>query len=75
MAPVVDRLKTEYESVVDFRIINVDSDPEGAELADGFGLQFVPSFIFLGRDGSQQDLLVGEVSEDQMRATLDALKQ
>lgn len=74
MVPVVDRLKTEYEGIVEFRIINVESDPEGGKLASGFGLQYVPSFVFLGSDGSQQNQLVGEVSEEQMRAALDALK-
>lgn len=74
MAPVVDRLAAEYEGVVEFRLINVDSDPQGAELATGFGLQYVPSFVFLGSDGSQQDLLVGEVSEGQLRSALDALE-
>ena len=74
MVPVVDRLKTEYEGVVEFRIINVDSDPEGAQLATTFGLQYVPSFVFLGSDGSQQELLVGELSEEQMRTALDSLQ-
>lgn len=74
MVPVVDRLKTEYEGVVEFRIINVETDSEGAELASQFGLQYVPSFVFLGSDGSQQDQLVGEVSEQQLRSALDALE-
>ncbi|MBN2247061.1 MAG: thioredoxin family protein [Coriobacteriia bacterium] len=71
---MVDRLKTEYEGVVEFRIINVESDPEGGRLASGFGIQYVPSFVFLGSDGNQKDLLVGEVSEEQLRASLDALQ-
>jgi len=74
MAPVVDRLKIEYEGVVEFRIINVESDPEGAQLASEFGLQYVPSFVFFGSDGSQQNQLIGEVSEEQLRSELDALQ-
>lgn len=74
MVPVVDRLKSEYEGVVEFRIINVESDPEGARLASGFGLQYVPSFVFIGSDGAEQSRLVGEVSEEQMRSALDALQ-
>lgn len=74
MVPVVDRLKTEYDGVVEFRIINVESDPEGAQLASQFGLQYVPSFVFLGSDGSQQNQLVGEVSEERLRSALDALQ-
>ena len=38
MAPVVDRLKTEYEGVVEFRLINVETDTEGAQIANDFGV-------------------------------------
>ncbi len=74
MAPVVDRLKTEYEGVVEFRLINVETDAEGAQIANDFGVQYVPSFVLLGSDGAQRDLLVGEMTEEQLRAALDALK-
>lgn len=74
MAPVVDRLKTEYEGVVEFRLINVETDAEGAQIANDFGVQYVPSFVLLDGDGAQRDLLVGEMTEEQLRAALDALK-
>ncbi|MEA5074936.1 MAG: thioredoxin family protein [Coriobacteriia bacterium] len=74
MAPVVDRLKNEYQGVVEFRLINVETDAEGAQLASDFGVQFVPSFVLLGSDGAQRDLLVGEMTEEQLRAAIDALE-
>jgi len=74
MVPVVDRLKSEYEGVVEFRIINVETDAEGAKLATEFGLQYVPSFVFFGSDGSQQDQRIGELSEEELRSALDALQ-
>lgn len=74
MAPVVDRLKNEYRDVVEFRLVNVETDAGGAQLASDFGVQFVPSFVLLGSDGTQQDLLVGEMSEEQLRAAIDALQ-
>jgi len=74
MVPVVDRLKSEYEGVVEFRIINVETDAEGAKLATELGLQYVPSFVFFGSDGSQQDQRIGELSEEELRSALDALQ-
>ncbi|HAL29678.1 MAG TPA: hypothetical protein DCP20_03045 [Coriobacteriia bacterium] len=74
MAPVVDRLSVEYEGVVEFRLMNAETDPSSQELATTFGLQYVPSFVFLDSDGTQRDLIVGEVSEADLRATLDSLR-
>jgi len=70
---VVDGLKDEYEGKVEFRILNVEKDAEGAELADSFGTQYVPTFVFVNSDGSQSGTLVGTQSEDQMRKELDKL--
>ena len=74
MAPVVDRLAAEYQGTVEFRIINVETDAEGARLASSFGVQYVPSFVLFGSDGARQDLRIGEMSEEQLRIALDALK-
>lgn len=74
MAPVVDRLKTQYEGKVEFRLYNVEKDAEGARLANEFGAQFVPTFVLVNSDGSRADTIVGSVSEEQLRKALDALK-
>ncbi len=62
----------EYEGVVEFRLVNAEADPESQALATRFGLQYVPSFVFLHSDGTQRDLVVGEVSEEDLRAVLDS---
>jgi len=70
----VDRLKGEYEGTVEFRLINVDQDPQGDALMQQFGAQYVPTFVFLNADGSSAGQIVGAVDEDAMREKLDALK-
>lgn len=70
---MVDGLKAEYEDKVEFQILNVEKDARGAELADSFGAQYVPTFVFVNSDGTQSGTLVGLQSEDQMRRELDKL--
>lgn len=74
MKPVVDGLKKQYEGKVEFKLYNVEKDAEGAKLANQLGAQFVPTFEFVNADGSVNKEIVGEVSEAQLRAQLDALK-
>ena len=74
MAPVVDRLKGEYEGNVEFRLINVDEDEKGAALMTQFGAQYVPTFVFVASEGGMAWQLVGEVEESALREKLDALK-
>ena len=70
---MVNGLKAEYEGKVEFQILNVEKDTEGAKLADTFGAQYVPTFVFVNSDGTQSGQLVGTQSEAQMRAELDKL--
>lgn len=74
MAPVVDRLKTEYEGIVEFRLINVDTDPQGAALMAQYNAQYVPTFVLLNTDGSVSQTIVGAQKESVFREALDALK-
>ena len=73
MKPVVDGLQPEYEGQVEFRIINVETDPEGAALMQQFRAQYVPTFVFLSADGEVVDQVIGEVEEDVLKEKLDAL--
>ena len=70
---MVNGLKAEYEGKVEFQILNVEKDAEGAKLADTFGAQYVPTFVFVNSDGTQSGQLVGTQSEAQMKAELDKL--
>ena len=71
---MVDRLKTEYEGIVEFRLINVEADPQGPTLMAQYNAQYVPTFVFLNTDGSQSAIVVGAQSEDVLRSALDELK-
>lgn len=74
MKPVVDGLKTQYEGKVEFKLYDVEKDEEGARLADQLGAQFVPTFVFANADGSIAQTVVGEMTEDTLKAALDSLK-
>jgi len=74
MKPVVDGLKKEYEGKVEFRLYDVEKDAEGAQLAQDFGAQFVPTFVFVNADGTTSDQVVGEVAKAQLTKALDKLK-
>ena len=73
MKPVVDGLKQEYEGKVEFKLYNVDKSAEGNELMTQFNAKYVPTFVFMNKDGSIATQKVGEVSEADMRKTLDSL--
>jgi len=74
MAPIVDGLKSQYEGVVEFRLLNVERDPAGAELANEYGAMYVPTFVFLNSDGSKSDMVIGEVPAKRLTDALDALR-
>ncbi len=74
MKPVVDGLKKQYEGTVEFKLYDVEKDAEGANLAQQFGAQFVPTFVFVNADGSTSDQIVGEVAKTQLTKALDKLK-
>jgi thioredoxin-like negative regulator of GroEL len=75
MKPVVDRLTTDYSGKVDIVKMPLDTGDAAAEkLANAFGVQYVPTFVLVDSKGVKQDLIVGETSEDGLRAKLDALR-
>lgn len=73
MKPVVDGLRKQYQGKVEFRTLNI-ADPATQQLADSFGVQYVPTFTFINSDGNRRDQVVGEVSEQVLKQKLDALK-
>jgi thioredoxin-like negative regulator of GroEL len=75
MKPVVDRLTTDYAGKVDIVKMPLDKGDVGAErLASTFGVEYVPTFVFVDSKGVRRDLVVGETGEDGLRAKLDALR-
>lgn len=75
MKPMVDRLAKEYEGKVEFRRYVDTGDPVGDKLAQQFQVQFVPTFVFVNKDGTVAGQpVVGEMTEQQIKDRLDALK-
>lgn len=74
MVPIVHGLVPDYEGSVAIRMYNPDTSDAAAALAEEYGVQFVPTFVFVNADGEAVDQLIGEVSEDTLRSCLDDLK-
>jgi len=51
VGPVIDELSTEYSGKIDFYKVNTE---EEQELAAAFGIQSIPSLLFIPRDGQPQ---------------------
>jgi thioredoxin-like negative regulator of GroEL len=75
MKPVVDRLAKDYAGKVDVKRMLLDgSDAAAEQLASQFGVQYVPTFVFVDSKGARQGFVVGETPEADLRAKLDALR-
>jgi thioredoxin-like negative regulator of GroEL len=73
MKPVVDGLAQQYKGKVEFRRLDANDDAT-QQLAQAYGVQYVPTFVFLNADGTRSDQLVGEASAADLTKRLDALK-
>jgi thioredoxin-like negative regulator of GroEL len=73
MKPLVERLEKEYQGKVEFRRLNVETDPAAVELANKMGVQYVPTFIFANSSGIVSKNSVGEMTEANLKAGLDVL--
>lgn len=75
MKPVVDRLEKAYAGRVDVKRMSLNGDDATAEqLANQFGVQYVPTFVLVDSKGARQGFVVGETPEADLRAKLDALR-
>ena len=74
MKPVVDGLEKSYSGKVLVKRYNTDNDQAGAAMAAKLGLNYIPSFAFVNRDGTLSSTAVGAISEQEFRQKLDALK-
>lgn len=73
MAPIVNGLKPQYEDDVAIRIYNAETEAGGA-LAEEYGVQFVPTFVFVDANGEVVNTIIGETTENTLKAELDRLK-
>jgi len=75
MKPVVDGLRDRYAGKIEIRRMDTDgNDNQVAQLAGTFGIQYVPTFVFVNSDGTVSATVVGEVPESQLVAELSKLK-
>lgn len=69
LAPIIDKLATEYEGKA--KICKVNSDEE-SELSAKFGIRSIPTLFFM-KDGEIKDQITGVQPEQVIRQKLDAL--
>jgi protein-disulfide isomerase len=75
MKPVVDRLQQRYVGRIEFKRLATDKgDPATERMATSFGVQYVPTFVMLNRDGSRSDVTVGETTEQSLDAKIAQLR-
>ncbi len=58
LAPIVEALEEDYKDRVEFRRINVDDDQE---LAAAFGVESIPTLVYLNSEGQEVNRTVGLV--------------
>jgi thiol-disulfide isomerase/thioredoxin len=75
MRPVVDGLVQKYAGRVNIRIMNSSTgEPEVGELSQKYGIEYVPTFVFVGSDGTVGAKIVGAVPVEQLESELAKLK-
>lgn len=75
MKPVVDGLAKKYAGKYEIRVLNLSrDDAEARRLYDSWGLQYVPTFVFLNTDGSKANTIVGAVPASDLEAELAKLE-
>lgn len=61
LKPVVESLAEEYKGVIE--IVSIDVD-QHKDLAQKFGVQAIPTLVFLDKDGKELSRIVGAVPKD-----------
>ncbi len=67
LAPTIDKLSKEYEGKVAFYKVNTE---EEAELSGAFGIQSIPSLMFIPVEGQPQ-MSAGALPEAQIKKIID----
>ena len=74
MAPMVHGLEAEYSGRVKFSYLDVD-DPNTDAFQRTLGFAYQPEFYIVDADGNVLKKLVGSISEDEFRSTLNSYLQ
>ncbi len=67
VAPIIEELADEYDGQVDFYKIDTESEQE---LAGAFGIQSIPSLLFIPTEGQPQ-MAAGAVPKDSLKEVID----
>jgi thioredoxin len=67
VAPIIEELSSEYEGKVNFYKIDTEAEQE---LAAVFGIQSIPSLLFIPKDGKPQ-MAAGALPKETMKEVID----
>ncbi len=67
VAPVIEELSSEYDGKVDFYKIDTEAEQE---LAAAFGIQSIPSLLFIPKKGKPQ-MAAGALPKDVLKEVID----
>lgn len=70
MKPVFAKLEKEYAGSVNFISVDVDNNQE---LSAKYGVQAIPTFVVIDKDGLEIDRLVGAVPEEKLRSLIEKI--
>ncbi len=70
MAPILEKLTTEYKGKADVVFIDVWENPAAAKK---YGIRAIPTQIFYDKNGKEVDRHVGFLDEKSIRTSLDKL--
>ena len=74
MAPMVHGLEAEYSGKVKFSFLDAD-DPNTYSFQRELGFAYQPEFYIVDADGNVLKKLIGFISEEEFRSTLDSYLQ
>ncbi|TYI36506.1 hypothetical protein ES332_A03G146500v1 [Gossypium tomentosum] len=72
LAPDIYKLEQQYRDRVNFVMLNVDNTKWEQEL-DEFGVEGIPHFAFLDKDGNEEGNVVGRLPRKYLQENVDAL--
>lgn len=72
LAPDIYKVEQQYRDRVNFVMLNVDNTKWEQEL-DEFGVEGIPHFAFLDKDGNEEGNVVGRLPRKYLQENVDAL--
>lgn len=69
IAPIVDGIEREFQGELKVIRVNIQ-EPEGRSLAETYGFEYTPTFIFFNAAGEEVWRSVGEISDGKVRRSL-----